>query len=139
MERTNYNIYILDDDIDDLELLSSAFKELECSSNISCFTTSVNLLDNIDLFKINELPDIIILDHQLPVISGGDVVTEIRKKKKYNNITIAIYSTMVQTAKIENMLLNGVDFYLSKGTSYAELKKHVGKFCQAIDDKHLQN
>jgi CheY-like chemotaxis protein len=139
MKREIYKVYILDDDIDDLDLLSSAFESVDCASSISCFTTSLNLLDNIKLLTSNELPDIIIIDHQLPILNGGDIVTQIRNDKKYKDITIAIYSTLVQSAKIESMLSNGVDFYLSKGNSYEELKKHVGMFCQAIMKKQLQN
>jgi CheY-like chemotaxis protein len=139
MKREHYKIYLLDDDPDDLELLSSAFKEMQCTSCILSFTTSSDLFIKLDLLSSDELPDIIILDHQLPVLSGGDVVTQIRNNKKYKNITIAIYSTLVQSAKIESMLSHGVDFYLSKGNSYEELKKHVGMFCKAIVEKQLQN
>jgi CheY-like chemotaxis protein len=139
MKRQQYKIYLLDDDPDDLELISSAFEEVECSSGISCFTTSLDLLDNLDLLASNELPDIIILDHQMPLLNGGDIVTQIRNNKKYNDITIAIYSTIVQSAKFEDMLSNGVDFYLSKGNSIDELKKHVDLFCKAIVEKQSEN
>ena len=59
----------------------------------------------------------------------------IRNEKKYDSITLAVYSYSLSPGKIEQLLQNGVDVCRQKGNSVAEMKINVEAFCEAIGAK----
>lgn len=127
-------VCIVDDDIDDLELLSEAFEMSGCVSAIKCFTTGAELMDLMTLKRI-EIPDIIVLDHYLSLKDETNLPVMIRNEKKYDSITLAVYSYSLSPGKIEQLLQKGVDVCRQKGNSVAEMKIDVDAFCEAVRAK----
>ena len=81
---------LADDDRDDIELFQSAVKE--CSLNIKV-SLSKNGQMLLELLEKETIPDFIVLDLNMPGISGYDCLKAIRKNQKYNNVVIMILST----------------------------------------------
>lgn len=48
---------------------------------------------------------------------------DIRKDPKYNNLSIAIYSTSSTDRDIEDTFVNGANIYIRKPNNFANLKK----------------
>ncbi|MDB5196455.1 MAG: two-component system response regulator [Flaviaesturariibacter sp.] len=138
MTEPKYKVYLVDDDQDDLEILSAAFVEAGCTRQLQCFTSAPDLLHWFTAYPNDTLPDIIILDHQMPRMDGMDVVRELRSSKRFNSIALAICSTVLENSRIHNLLLNGADCYIEKGSNYYEIKEHVALFCEAIVKKQLE-
>lgn len=134
MSKEKFIVYIVDDDADDLELLSGAFEEAGCASGIKCFTSGIELLDLMQLRKI-EIPDIIIMDHYLAANDQADMPGIIRGEKNNDNITLAVYSSSLSPAGIEQLLQRGVDLCRHKGNSMDGLKVDVEAFCKAVKNK----
>ena len=115
MPEALYNVYLVDDDMEDLQLLAQVFAEAACASEVHCFSSIEKLLLQLDALPTESLPDIIILDHHMPLLGGDDALQIIRGKERFSQIAVGIYSTTVQQNKIETLLLNGADFYIEKG------------------------
>ena len=137
MNSEKYIVYIVDDDLDDLELLSEAFEISGCASVIKCFTSGTALLDSIGLNRF-ETPDIIILDHYLSLSDGIDIPEIIRHERNFDKVALVVYSSALQPVKIHQLLLKGVDVCWQKGNSADELKMDVEIFCKAIKSKQKQ-
>ena len=136
MKQGNYKVYILDD-AEDVELLTYAFEEAACTSEVQNFATTNKLLQELFFNDGNEVPDLIIMDHQMPLIDGSNLVKKIRSDKKLRGITIGIYSSRIHQTKLEEMFQKGIDFFIAKGNTYDEMKYHIKKFCEAIQEKEL--
>ena len=136
MKKEKFIVYVVDDDPDDLQLLSEAFRESGQASEIQCFRSGTELLD-LMARRQNEAPDLIILDHYLSVKDETDMPGMIRGEKKYDNITLAIYSSAISPGKVEQLLQKGVDLCRQKGNTIDELKVDVEAFCEAIKNKQL--
>lgn len=134
MSKEKFIVYMVDDDVDDLEMLSEAFEESGCVSEIKCFTSGTDLLDFMALRQI-EIPDIIILDHYLSIKDETDMPGMIRSEKKNDSITLVIYSSALSPGKIEQFLQKGVDVCRQKGSNDDELKLDVKAFCEAVKNK----
>lgn len=132
MPQAKYKVYLLDDDADDLEFLTDAFIATERISGVQCFTSAATLLQLLQTLEPQALPDIIIMDHQMPLMNGNELAKAIRGDVKYRAVTIAIYSTLPQGAKMQSLLQDGVDFCRTKGNRFEEIKVHVNEFCDAI-------
>src|SRR5690242_3534854 len=137
MKKESFIVYLVDDDPDDLDMLSEAFEESGYASEIKCFTSGTDLL-NLMALKQTEIPDIIILDHYLSINDEADMPGMIRNEKKYGSITLAIYSSSLSPFRIEQLLKKGVDICRQKGCSTDELKVDVDAFCNAIKNKQKQ-
>ncbi len=137
MNREKFIVYILDDDTDDLEILSEAFETAGCVSQVRCFTSGSELFDSI-ASKQAEIPDIIILDQYVSLTDGFDLPERIRCVKRFDRITLAIYSSALQPARVEQLLKQGVDVCRQKGNTLQELEIDVASFCKAIESKQKQ-
>ena len=79
------------------------------------------LLDQLD--DHNDLPDVLLLDMQMPVMDG--VKTTQSLHKRYPSIHIIILSTHFKKSFILNMIEMGASSYLGKDTDPDELSKTI--------------
>ncbi|NPA68510.1 MAG: response regulator transcription factor [Chlorobi bacterium] len=107
---------------DDQNLFATGLKQLlEKDGKIS-----VTIVDNgnkVPEKLAEELPDIVLLDLNMPGKNGFDILKEIRKK--YPDLIIAIltsYNDIKLTEKAENF---GADAYLSKDATIEELREVI--------------
>ena len=131
MSQSNLLVYLVDDDDDDLELLKEAFADKQCTSDIKCFKASIKVIPQLNGVNLKNLPDLIVIDHQLAVIDT-DLVRIIRAQKQYDIITLVVYSSSLQPSKIAMLLEKGADLCLEKGNCFDDIKTHVVNFCEAV-------
>ena len=108
-----------------------------CASKVECFATPAGLLHQLDMDVDRQLPSLIVMDHQMPLLNGGEVVKAIRINKKFIAIAIIVYSTSLQETKVKSLLENGVDYFMTKAHTFEGIKKGVQLFCDVIAKKQL--
>lgn len=109
------NIALVDDHIVARRGLKAVF---EMENDIKVVLEASNgkeLIDSLELTK--NLPEIIILDINMPVLSGIEVIDQI--KSKYPGIFILIFSLLYNEDTVINMITKGACGYLSKNTDPA--------------------
>ncbi len=128
MSMTSYkHIMLADDDRDDIELFQSAVKECSLNIKVSIAKNGQMLLE---LLEKEAVPDFIVLDLNMPGISGYDCLKAIRKNQKYNNVVIMILSTSSSEKDIDYCLANGANYYVVKLESLNALSKLVDDLCK---------
>lgn len=80
--------------------------------------------EGIDM-AIKQRPDLILLDMQLPVMDGFEVLRVIRNNQDLNNIRIITVTSMAMTGDRETILKAGADDYISKPVDTRELPKII--------------
>jgi len=86
------HIMIADDDEDDIELLKAAVKECPVKVNVSVAKDDRALLT---LLEQEYLPDLIVLDLNMPYMNGYECPSSIRRNERYKHVPILILSTSV--------------------------------------------
>jgi CheY-like chemotaxis protein len=93
------NMLIADDDKDDWYFVDLAFKELGGGHRIHFVVNGEELMHRLDELhttgKHEELPDLILLDLNMPKKDGREALREIRSDSRFAHLSIIIYSTTI--------------------------------------------
>lgn len=133
MNKTKNAITILmaEDDPDDRLIIKDAFEEAHVCNTIHYVEDGEELLDY--LYSRGKYswpnstlqPGIILLDLNLPKISGQDAVREIKSNLNLRRIPIVIISTSKREEDIQLMYDMGVNSYINKPNNFSLLVEIV--------------
>lgn len=112
----NLKICLVDDDKDDRKIFQDAFNELDSKTDLKTFNNGLEVIEY--LSEIEEVPDIIFLDLNMPIMGGLETLKEIRKGDRYKSLSVAIYSTSSAEKDIEETLAAGANIYITKPRNF---------------------
>jgi CheY-like chemotaxis protein len=118
-------ILMADDDADDRFLVQAAFEDNDLSHTIVFFEDGEQLLKYLNPEKEESVPNLILLDLNMPKRDGREVLKIIRTNEKWNNIPIVIFSTSNAPDDIVTAYQLGANCYIIKPSSYEELKNVI--------------
>ena len=124
--KASIEVLLVDDDSDDRNTFRDALSELKIGTNLTMLEDGRNLLDYLEN-PSNKKPDILFLDLNMPYKSGVECLIEIRGHSKYNDLSVAIYSTSSTDKDIEDTFINGANVYIKKPNNFANLKRVLGE------------
>ncbi|MES2647274.1 MAG: response regulator [Bacteroidota bacterium] len=120
------SIIIADDDEDDVELFKSLALEF-------CPELQINAVENgnelMRLLELTPVPNIIILDLNMPYKSGKECLLEIRARKKFDDVKVIILSTSDHIDDMNYCMYKKADNYFVKPSSIEGLKKIIAFIC----------
>ena len=113
-------ILIIDDDIEDRFLIEIAFKDIGRSDFITFAENGQYALDalNIAHDSKEDLPRLVVLDLNMPRMSGTEVLREIKLHEEYKDIEVVIFSTAISEWDKKECLKYGVKNYIVKPLTY---------------------
>ena len=116
-------ILIADDDPDDRYLITLAFRDLVMPDKLQTVEHGQKLLDYLDSVPDDvELPGLIVLDINMPVLDGISTLAKIKSIDRYKNIPVVMLSTSDSDEdKAKATGLGAVD-YIVKPYSYRDTK-----------------
>jgi CheY-like chemotaxis protein len=112
-------ILIIDDDEDDVAVLSDAFKQCGVNSVHYVFS-AMQAFMYLQEKEPDALPKLIITDHYLPGMSGVDFIKDLKEMAKYNHIHVIVLSTTKSERDLQRYREMGALDYLIKPASYEE-------------------
>jgi len=106
-------IILIDDDEDDLEMLSRAINDIDPDLNCVTFSDcTVALLHLND--ESTPQPSCIFIDMHLPKIGGSECLKIFRSMPRLSHVPIAMISDAFREADIEPLKELGADFFFAK-------------------------
>ena len=117
-------VLLIDDDRDDAELFKEALFEINPSIGFEHYQDSKEGLQ-ILLRKTTDLPDLIFLDINMPIISGWQCLTEFRKAEHLKNIPVIMFTTSSQPREKELAQELGAQGFITKASEYKALKDSI--------------
>ena len=124
-------ILCIDDDLEDLELISEAIKTM--GPAFTCIMTS-NADDGLALLQSLH-PGFVFLDINMPVIDGRVILKRIRKNRAFDQIKVCILSTSITPAESEIYSKMGANYCLRKPNSFDELKTSLRLVLEGLGEK----
>jgi CheY-like chemotaxis protein len=125
-------ILIADDDPDDRNLASIAFRELKMIHSVDFVTDGQELIDCLTR-KVNSnssLPDVILLDLNMPRKDGRIALKEIKSHPELNHLNVVVFSTSSSQEDIQHMKTLGARNYIIKPSGYLELVAIFKSICE---------
>lgn len=124
------NLFLIDDDEDDHEFFMDAIKEIDTSIKCSFSFDGEKALGQLQQLKRSELPDLIILDTNLPKLTGKQILIELKRDPVLKAIPVVMYSTFFAAGDNEQLMKLGAVHYLAKPSKFDEFKAALMKILQ---------
>lgn len=122
--RQGYIIMCVEDNPEDLETIRRAFKKVGLVNPMLHFDDGDEALDYLfrrDNFvdaKKNPLPNMILLDLNLPGTDGFEILAEIKQDVKLKKIPVVVLTTSSDERDIEKCFQAGANSYIVKPVSF---------------------
>ena len=124
-KKAHTNVLIVEDDPDDQEIITRAFAEVAPHYNITCLNDGKMLVDLLQSFPDKELPSLIILDYNMPLLNGLETLKVLELDQRFNKIPKIIYSSSSQNY-IKNLCYSAnAKAYITKGVTMDEIKENI--------------
>ena len=128
-------ILLADDDADDREIIE---RVLGGKNDISLLQSVENGREVIDYLNkvssFNELPDLIILDHNMPRMNGMETLEILKGTPRYEGIPVVIYSTYSDSRIMEKCIFLGAAMVVSKPFTILEYEATINQFVQLLNN-----
>ena len=112
------NIWVVDDDEEMSRTIGLMLKLLDCD-----VTAFFNVRAAAQSFVSGKKPDLLILDLNMPEISGLDMIEFLRRRPDTKNLPIVMLSSEAADSVVDKALELGADSYVMKPVTIEELEK----------------
>lgn len=132
-------ILYADDDLDDLQLVEEAFTKH--ANNIEMVTASdgIQALEYLDgLQKLDPKPCLIILDINMPRLTGKEVLLEIRKTSQFKDVPVVLFSTSSLKQDKEFAEKYNASF-ITKPIDLKQMDMIINEFIEQCSDEFQKN
>ena len=119
-------ILLVEDNLDEILLTKRAFAICHISENLLVARDGQDVLDLLYSHETHEetfpkkIPSVILLDLNLPKISGQDVLRRIRANAETSRIPVIILTSSTDDRDISECYRLGIHEYVRKPTSFSE-------------------
>lgn len=125
MEKRENYILLVEDNPDDVELTTLAFRKNNFANEIKVVEDGQEALDFLfgnhpDGIKKNGFPELILLDLKLPKINGHEVLKEIKSSEKTKRIPVVILTSSQEQEDIMKGYDLGANSYVRKPVDYKD-------------------
>ncbi len=115
-------IWLVDDDEEMLRAMDLMLRMLKFETRFF-----IHARPTAEALLAGEKPDIILLDINMPEVSGMDVLEFVRRNEKWNKIPIVMLSTEAADVTVDQAMNLGADGYVTKPVMIEELDAELKK------------
>jgi len=120
-------ILLADDDIEDVELLQEVIKVKEPDVAVHSVSNGKQVMEYLASCTDESLPGLIILDYNMPELTGSEVLSQMAEQSRYKYIPKLILSTSNAYIHMQECIKNGATDYFVKPNSMRELEELTEK------------
>jgi CheY-like chemotaxis protein len=142
MLNTQPLIVIVDDDLEDLEMLTTSLEAYRIRT--LTFRSGSGIIAHFEKAEVfSELPSLIILDYNMPVMNGLETLVKVKKIELISHIPLLIYSTTINQMMLKTAMdfgaygceskASGIDDLNAKSRQFAELAHSFSSQCKRIN------
>ncbi|GGO40777.1 response regulator [Deinococcus humi] len=123
---TSHRHYLLvDDNLQDRMLAQEAFEQLRPECVLTCVGSGREALEL--LYRPEFQPDVVLLDLNMPGMSGFEVLTEMKQDARLVHIPVVILSTSSAQKDVELAYILHASSYLVKSVSFHDFLEQLEK------------
>jgi CheY-like chemotaxis protein len=128
-------VLVVDDDSDDTELTMAALRETCKDANATAISSGVEAFAYLEscagsLHYGDALPDLILLDVSLPMLSGLNVLRKIKQHVQLRTIPVVMLTNSKNARDVEDSYRSGVNAYVLKSNDYSKYVQAIENICR---------
>lgn len=121
-------IFLIEDDVDDIELLEVSLKDNKVEYSMDVVMEGDKVEDY--LMNCKKLPNIIVMDFNLPRVHGREIIKQIKSNQEFRDIPLLVLTTSTAREDIEYSYKMGADSFITKPTTIQGFNATVGTIVQ---------
>lgn len=127
----NVNILLVEDNEGDILLTVEALEEGRIANIISVARDGQEALEKLEVsFQKGQLPDLILLDINLPKLNGHEVLEQLKQNEHFKHVPVIILSTSSSEMDILKSYKNHANCFITKPVEIDEFVKAI----ESIED-----
>jgi len=133
MDKKSFNILLIEDDSEDFDLIMEFIKDSDLNLEVKLCKdgpTAIDYLFSKEIYKTNKMPDLIILDLNMPKMNGLNLLKEIKKDDVLRVVPILVLTTSDDSEDIKSSYYLGASCYIVKPMGIESFQKVI----QSIHD-----
>jgi DNA-binding response OmpR family regulator len=123
---------MVDDDRDDLFLTKISFNKAHVPVDFVGLRDGESLFDYIKFHGIGSM-DILLLDINIPVVSGYDILAKLREYKHFDEIKVIMFSTSNRLDERKKALAMGAKDFMVKPSSQREIQDFISDISEHLN------
>jgi CheY-like chemotaxis protein len=123
--KAHIHVLIVEDDPDDQEIIIRAFSEVAPHYHITCLNNGKELVDLLHSYPDQELPSLIVLDYNMPLLNGLETLRVLELDQRFNKIPKIIYSNSSLNYYKNLCYSANAKAYITKGLTIDEIKENI--------------
>ena len=136
--RFGTSILIVEDDNDDRDFITEALLNVDHNLSIQTITNGNKALSYLETIPDNQLPQLLILDYNLPERDGAEVLQLLLQNSRYQNISKIIWSTSNAPQYKKRSLELGAVSYMVKPSTIAGIEEMARKMLEQCHHNCIQ-
>ncbi|MBC7903077.1 MAG: response regulator [Gemmatimonadaceae bacterium] len=115
--------WVVDDDADDLVLIEQGFSEFGLRVSMFQPDRAGTILDRFEAEAAKNPPQMIMLDINMPFISGKELLVLLKSDPRFRHIPIVMFTTSTSHQDKMECMRAGANCFLTKPATFTELTK----------------
>lgn len=124
---SQYNLFLVDDDEDDIYLARLTFNEHFSNWKLTTFGDGQELIDYLTEPTTHALPDLVILDLNMPRLTGFETLNLVKQHPRWNRIPVAILTTSSNPEDRTRSEELGAGAFISKPATIEQLARVIAE------------
>ena len=116
-------ILLGEDDTDDQEMLKEVFISIDKSFILFFVNNGSEILSALEKLRDDQMPCLIVLDYNMPGLSGADILRELNTNERYKHIPRVVWSTSPSEKFKQACIELGAADYVIKPNNIKDLEK----------------
>lgn len=131
-------ILLADDDVEDQAIIQDAMESLNAGDVMMFADNGEQLLELLkNNFTTAVFPCLIVLDLNMPKMSGTQTLSKLKSDEKFKHIPVIIYSTSINSLEKEKCLLLGAHSFITKPITFKESRETAQTFLEFYQQKTI--
>jgi two-component system, response regulator len=126
------SVLLADDDIDDREMFEEILADNQQVKLAGSVENGQELLTLLLDLEADALPDLIVLDHNMPKMNGVQTLDALKSNEKYQHIPVVIFSTYCDNKLLTECENLGAAMVFTKPSSFEEYEDMITAFLEII-------
>ena len=129
-------VLLAEDDVDDVEFLTVSLQNLDQAIEVRVISSGDRAISAFESLPDDHLPCLIILDYNLPALSGYQILTMLADNERYKHIPKIIWSTSNSSFFEKECLASGASAYFVKPADLSGYALLAGKIVEYLGSVH---
>lgn len=118
-------IVLAEDDTDDQDMVREIVGVVSSEVKLKIFSDGETLIESMKQLPKGDLPNLIVLDQNMPRLKGSDTISHLKKISGFENIPVVIYTTYHDSKFAETCRMMNVELF-QKPDTFDDFSKMIG-------------